>query len=96
MAAVPPGQISFVVNGPIRRRDLAGLSARLCRLLARGDVELALCELRGVEANAVAVDALARLQLAARRRGSRLCVRGASADLRELVSLLGLLDVLPL
>jgi ABC-type transporter Mla MlaB component len=94
MAPAPPGEISFVVDGPIRRRDLAGLSARLCRLLARDDVELAVCELRGVEADAVAVDALARLHLAARRRGSRLSVRGASADLRELVSLLGLRDVL--
>ena len=96
MAAAPAGQVSFVVDGPIRRRDLPGLSARLCRLLARGDVAVTVCELRGVEANAVALDALARLQLAAGHRGSRLLVRGASADLRALVSLCGLRDVLPL
>jgi anti-anti-sigma regulatory factor len=40
------------------------------------------------------VDALARLQLAARRRGRRLVLRNASSDLAELVGLMGLGDVL--
>ncbi|HZT90525.1 MAG TPA: hypothetical protein VFA05_00650 [Gaiellaceae bacterium] len=41
------------------------------------------------------VDALARLELAARRRGVRIVVVGASADLRALIELAGLSDVLP-
>jgi ABC-type transporter Mla MlaB component len=40
------------------------------------------------------VDALARLQLAAKRRGCSLVLRNASRDLAELVGLMGLADVL--
>jgi STAS domain len=40
------------------------------------------------------VDALARLQLAAKRRGRRLVLQNASRDLADLVGLMGLDDVL--
>jgi anti-anti-sigma regulatory factor len=40
------------------------------------------------------VDALARLQLAARRRGLELRVRGSQRELRELIELAGLTAVL--
>jgi hypothetical protein len=46
-------------------------------------------------ANVVTVDTLARLQLAARRDGYTLRLRNASAELVELIALLGLRDVLP-
>ena len=42
----------------------------------------------------VTVDALARLQLAARRAGRRLQLRDASDDLRKLIGFVGLDDVL--
>jgi len=42
----------------------------------------------------VTVDALARLQLAARRHGCRVVLRHSSSELRQLVALLGLGDVL--
>jgi hypothetical protein len=41
------------------------------------------------------VDALARLQLAAKRRGARLELYGASAELVALLDLAGLSEVLP-
>jgi anti-anti-sigma regulatory factor len=41
------------------------------------------------------VDALARLQLAARRLGWRIVLYGPSLQLRELIALAGLSDVLP-
>ena len=41
------------------------------------------------------VDALARLQLAAQRRGCQVRLRHASAELLELVAFMGLRDVLP-
>jgi hypothetical protein len=41
------------------------------------------------------VEGLALLQLAARRRGLRVVLRGASGDLRDLIVLLGLDEVLP-
>ena len=59
--------LEFAVHGPIARSDLPGLCDRVCALLAASDAEIALCDVRGVEPDAVTVDALARLQLAARR-----------------------------
>jgi len=52
-------------------------------------------DVRGVTADAATVDALARLQLAARRRQCQVRLRGASKELRELVAFLGLSEVLP-
>jgi ABC-type transporter Mla MlaB component len=54
-----------------------------------------LCDVHGVEPDAVTVDALGRLQVAAHRRGCHVRLRGASAELRELVAFMGLEDVLP-
>ena len=52
-------------------------------------------DVRGVTADAATVDALARLQLAARRHQCQVRLRGASPELRELVTFMGLRDVLP-
>jgi hypothetical protein len=48
----------------------------------------------GVEPNAVTVDGLAQLQLAARRIGSRVVLRNASEELLELVTFMGLAEIL--
>lgn len=61
--------------------------------IALGD--LALCDVRGVEPDAVTVEALARLQLAARRHGCRVRLLHASRELLDLVAFMGLRDVLP-
>jgi hypothetical protein len=52
------------------------------------------CDVRALPADAAAVDALARLQLAARRVGLELCLRHASTDLCCLISFTGLDEVL--
>ena len=52
------------------------------------------CDVTGVDPDAVTVDALARLQLAARRNGCRVRLRHASAELLELVAFMGLTNVL--
>ncbi|MBD0338546.1 MAG: STAS domain-containing protein [Thermoleophilia bacterium] len=84
---------AFSVRGPIERGDLPGLCGRICEVLAeRGPGELR-CEVAGVEPDAVTVDALARLQLAAQRHGCRIRLAGASAALEELVELMGLKNV---
>jgi ABC-type transporter Mla MlaB component len=93
MATSAQHTIAFAIAGPILRDDLPGLCERVCALLAEGDV--ALCDVRGVEPDAVTVDALARLQLAARRHGCYVRLRRASPELRELVAFMGLRDVLP-
>ena len=94
MAASAPQTIVFAVRGPIARSDLPGLCARVCSLFEASRGAVALCDVSGVEPDAVAVDALARLQLAARRRGCRVRLRGGSSELRELVAFMGLSDVL--
>jgi len=53
------------------------------------------CNASGLAADATTVDALARLQLAARRRGWQVRMRDASAELLGLIALMGLEDVLP-
>jgi anti-anti-sigma regulatory factor len=52
------------------------------------------CDLRGVAADCVTVDALARLHLAARRAGVELNLRHASQELTELLVFTGLSGVL--
>ena len=55
-----------------------------------------MCDLRGVAADCVTVDALARIHLAARRAGVELSLRHASAELQELLAFTGLSEVLGL
>jgi ABC-type transporter Mla MlaB component len=94
MAAEAPKPLAFAVEGPIARADLPGLCARICALLEESGASLAFCDVLGLEPDAVAVDALAQLQLAARRHGCRVRLRRASAEMRELVAFMGLDDVL--
>jgi hypothetical protein len=54
-----------------------------------------LCDVGGAEPDAVTVDALARLQLAARRGGREIRLVHASAELLRLVAFMGLAEVLP-
>jgi hypothetical protein len=62
-------------------------------LESRADV--ALCDVAGMDVDAVTVDALARLQVAAGRHGCRVRLRHASSELLDLVAFMGLRDVLP-
>ena len=87
--------LAFAVTGPIARGDLPGLCDRVCRLLDESKPRVAFCDVRGVPVDAVTVEALARLQLAARGYGCRVRLRNASADLLGLVAFMGLEDVLP-
>lgn len=95
MTARAPQAIAFAIGGPIERSDLPGLCERVCSLLESTSAVVALCDVRSVDPDAVTVDALARLQLAARRHGCRVRLCHASSELRELVAFMGLRDVLP-
>jgi ABC-type transporter Mla MlaB component len=85
--------IDFSVRGPIARADLPGLCERICGLLSSASAETATCNVAGLPTDAVTVDALARLQLAARRTGCSIRLRNASPELCELVAFMGLADV---
>jgi ABC-type transporter Mla MlaB component len=86
---------SFAIYGPILRSDLPGLTDRVCGLLRETRPTVVFCDVHGVQADAVTVDALARLQLAAHRTCCRIWLQNASPELRRLVDLMGLADVLP-
>ena len=87
--------ITFAIEGPISREDLPGLCERVCGLLGRSNPAVAYCAVEGVEPDAITVDALARLQLAAHRHGCQVRLVDASSELLELVAFMGLRDVLP-
>ena len=82
--------VVFAIHGPIAEADLPGLCARVCDVLARAGGEVVACDVGNVLPDAVTVDALARLQLAATRRGCRIELRNATPELRELVAFMGL------
>ena len=86
--------LDFAIHGPIARSDLPGLCERVCDLLATAAPEVARCDVGGVEPDAVIVDALARLQLAARRYGCQVRLLNASRELLDLIAFMGLQDVL--
>jgi mannose-6-phosphate isomerase-like protein (cupin superfamily)/ABC-type transporter Mla MlaB component len=89
-----PNDVAFSISGPIAPADLPGLCSRVCAILGETG-SVARCDVSGVEPDAVCVDALARLQLAARRRGCCVSLENASDALRDLVELMGLTHVLP-
>jgi ABC-type transporter Mla MlaB component len=95
MAAPAPQTIAFAIDGPIARADLPGLCERVCALLEASGADVALCDVRGIDPDAVTVDALARLQLAARRHSCQVRLRRPSEELLELLAFMGLRDVLP-
>ena len=95
----PPGprSVVLVVGGPIARTSVPGLCEHVRTLLATRGADVVTCDVAAVApADATAVDALARLQLTARRLGRSIRLRNAPDDLRELLALTGLSDELPL
>ena len=90
-----PQTIAFAIGGPILRTDLPGLCERVCALLEGSGAAVAVCDVSGIQPDAVTVEALARLQLAARRHGCQVRLRRASDELLQLVDFMGLRDVLP-
>jgi ABC-type transporter Mla MlaB component len=95
VTATGPHTVAFAVRGPIARADLPGLCERACTFLGQHSANVVYCDVAGVGPDAVTVDALARLQLAAHRRGCEIRLRSASAELLELVAFMGLSRVLP-
>jgi ABC-type transporter Mla MlaB component len=94
MAASAPQTVVFAIDGPIARTDIPALCEQACALIETTGADVALCDVSKVGPDAVSVDALARVQLAARRCGCQSRVRGASSELLELLAFMGLRDVL--
>ena len=86
--------ITFALRAPLVRSDLPGLCERVCGLLEESQAIVAFCDVSDIAADAVAVDALARLQLAAHRHGCQVRLQQCTPELRDLVAFMGLADVL--
>jgi ABC-type transporter Mla MlaB component len=86
--------VHALIRGPLDRRDLPGLYTRVCAQLAAARGGTLVCDVVEVAADVVAVEALARLQLGARRHGCRVLIANAPVELDELIQLCGLVGVL--
>ena len=85
-----------VLRGPIDRDDIPSLCERMGTLLQGRSGGSVVCDVGSIyDPDAVTIDALAQLQLSARALGCRLRLVHACGELRELVDLVGLSDVLP-
>ena len=89
--------IRMVLEGPMVGADVRALCERLGSLLDAGRSDRVECECSALsDGDLRTVNALARLQLTARRRGAKLLLHGAPDALAELVSLVGLARILRL
>ena len=91
-----PSIIVIAIDGPIDRADVPALCDRLRNLADRAGPRRIVCDVGRLPVpDVAAVDALARLQLTARRLGVQLCLGRPAPDLLELLSLVGLREMLP-
>jgi len=85
----------FGVGGRIGSADIRVLCAHARAILEASDVEQLVCDVTTLTApDATAVEALARLQLTARRLGRRITLRHACDELRGMLAFAGLDEVL--
>jgi ABC-type transporter Mla MlaB component len=82
------------IRAPLRRSDLPGLYARICAQLAEARGGTLVCDVASIPVDAVAVEALARLKLGARRHGCRVVIANAPGALGDLAALFGLDELL--
>lgn len=96
-SAPEAGVIVLVFGDAIARAEIQSLCENLRALLERSDAKVVVCDVGTlVDPDLGAVNALARLQLTARRLGRRILLLHACGELQELLTLMGLRDVVPL
>lgn len=89
-----PGSTGLlVIAGPLAAADVPRLCERLRAVIATSDDRTIVCDVSAVPANCQAVEALARLQLTARRDGRRIRLQRASPELEQLLEFVGLAEV---
>jgi ABC-type transporter Mla MlaB component len=89
--------VRLAIDGPIVPGDVPVLWERVRGVVEAGQAEVVVCDLEGLAGPDVAtLDALARLQLAAKRSGGRIRLQHACASLRALLAFTGLGEVVPL
>lgn len=81
----------LVLPGLVTRDEVPGLCEAVRALLTAGGSGVVVCDVAGLGPPGLAtVDALARMELAARRVGGRIRLHGADPALRALLDLVGL------
>ncbi|MGH3366032.1 MAG: STAS domain-containing protein [Nocardioidaceae bacterium] len=92
-----PRITELVIRGPIEPADIPVLCARARDQLEADGADLVVCDVAAlVDPDATAVDAVARLQLTARRVGCQVRLRNVSCAMRDLLSFSGLGEVVRL
>ena len=88
--------IEVVLRGRFAPADIPGLWGRLLPLLGRTAAPVVVCDVTAmVDPDAATIDALARLQLTARRSGCCIRLRHTGGRLQGLLALTGLAEVVP-
>ena len=91
-----PIAIAIAIDGSIEPADIPALCERFRELLEGAGPGRVVCDVGGLTLpDATAVDALARLQLTARRLGLEVLLSRPSRELEELLILMGLREILP-
>ena len=92
---VEDGSIVIPLRQPSKPSDVVPACEEVCRRLEQTAADRLVCDVGGIEAaDAMTLDLLARIQLRARRLGRIGLVSGAGPQLRELIALTGLDEVL--
>jgi anti-anti-sigma regulatory factor len=98
-AVGPPPEPStnvLVIRAPIDPGDASSLYEHALLLLEDSDADPVIFDVGELnDPDAATVDALARLQLTARRMGRRIRLLNACGELRDLLTLMGLAEVVP-
>ncbi|MGH2640206.1 MAG: STAS domain-containing protein [Actinomycetota bacterium] len=90
-----PGALALVVTGPITRGDVEPLCEGTRAAFDASDARLVVLDVAAIgEADVVTIESLARLELTVRRAGGWIRFRRAGRELHELVSMIGLADIL--
>jgi ABC-type transporter Mla MlaB component len=86
----------LVVSGSVTSADAPALCDRVRAFVAETHADVIVCDVGAlVDPDLATVDALARLQLTARRLGTGFSLLHASRELQELLAFAGLGDVMP-
>ena len=90
-----PSTLVVEIAGQIDRADIPSLCERVRAAVEASPAGMIVCDVGGLtHTDCVTVDAIARLQLTVGRLGRRLRLRGVSPELRALMRLVGLGEVL--
>lgn len=92
-----PTSVVLVLAPPVTRASIPRLCDQVSFLVLTCDVDVVTCDLRAVvEPDATAIEALAKMQLTAKRLGRTIRLRHPCSFLKALLTLTGLASTLPI